>query len=410
MRKLLLAGIAVSGAAVYLPSSALAQSAVFPETTRAGKLNGAAPNSVSVSIGGTMFTAIEFQSGTTDKSVADGGTGRITSPNFVNYIRLYPNFDYTNPAGVHFGVSAEIRSNGSAQGENRSTNQLWWHSAFAYVSSDKFGKFESGTPNDAADALGVGTGDNYGTGGFYGEYGWPGAPNFIAADAYDGDVPHQKIAYISPSFGGFTLGLSYQPNSIGLSNSGNNTTEGDFGLSHNRYSAALQFSHGFGPVAAKANIAYTGAGTGSTAGTGNVVGFHDVSIFNAGTSITLAGFELEGSVNTGKFAYKSPSGSEPVMGPIPNGEKSTTAYIVGVGYTIGAFSVGAQYYNVTFDAAQNGGTLGGNGQVSGEALGAAYAVGPGVNLNLDLATNWVKTPGAQRVNGSLAAVGCYFAW
>jgi hypothetical protein len=418
MRKLLLAGVALAGAAAYLPTAAQAQSPVFNETSRPGKLDGAAPGSVQVNIGGTLFSGILFTSGT-----GDTGASQTQNPNLVSYFRLYPNFDYANPSGIHFGVSAEVRSAGAPQDKGRSGNVLYWHSAAAYVSSDKFGKIEFGTPNDAIDQLGVGTGDDFGTGGFYSEYGWPNATNFIAADSYDGDNPHQKIAYISPSFGGFTFAVSYQPTAVGLNNSSGLSTDSvlanvagvNGAASKDRVEAAIQFSHAFGPASLKADAGYATASISAPAG--NVNSYNDVSYFNAGAQVNVAGFEAEGSVNTGKF---SAAGNDAGNwgGPSLKGSSDTTAYIVGVGYSAGPYSIGAQYYHLSFDAQDGGGIAGGLGKTahgSGEALGAGYQVGPGVSVYFDAITDTNKTPKVGATpstskNGTGIGLGTYWSW
>jgi hypothetical protein len=410
MRKLLLAGVALAGAAAYLPTAAQAQSPVFNSTTRPGKLDGAAPGSVQVNIGGTLFSAILFTGGSHDT-----GDNKVTNPNLVNYIRLYPNFDYANPAGIHFGVSAEVRSKGSTQSQNRSTNTLYWHKAVAYVSSPVFGKFEMGSPNDAIDELGVGTGDDFGTGGFYGEYGWPNAPVFISADSYDGDVPKQKLAYISPDFAGFKVGLSYQPTSVGLNNSSGLTDNTSFytnaAQSKDRVEVAVQFSHAFGPASLKADVgyAYASVAPGATLLAGSS-GFKNVSYVNAGAQVNFAGFEFEGSLNIGDYSANPVDSGSP-FGPLAKGAKKTTEFILGVGYNFGPYSIGAQYYHVDYDALDGAGVgdLGDTATINGEALGAGYQVGPGVSVYLDAMTNQNKAAGTK-VHGNALGLGTYFSW
>jgi predicted porin len=328
-------------------------------------------------------------------------------------LRLYPNFDYANPSGVHFGVSAEIRAAGNGQDQGHSTNTLYWHSAAGYVSSDKFGKFEVGTPNDAIDQLGVGTGDDYGTGGFYSEYGWPNETNFIASDSYDGDNPKQKVAYISPSFEGFTFAVSYQPTSVGLNNSSGLTydppasTGAAGAASKNRVEVAAQFSHAFGPASIKADVGYAEATPAVVVGsTGH---YSDVSYFQAGAVGNLAGFELEGQVNTGKFSAAGDDGGN-WGGPLASGQKDTTAWIVGIGYNSGPYSIGAQYLHLSNDASVEGGATGKTYTGQGEALGAGYQVGPGVSVYFDAITDENKTPAMKTTYGTGIGLGTYFSW
>jgi hypothetical protein len=409
MRKLLLAGVALAGAAAYLPTAAQAQSPVFNLTTRPGKLDGAAPGSVQVNIGGTLFASVLYTDGSGDK-----GPAQVQNPNFVDYFRLYPNFNYASPSGINYGVSAEVRAAGNAEDRGHSTNTLYWHKAVGYVSSDKFGKFEVGTPSDAIDELGVGTGDDYGTGGFYSEYGWPDETNFIAADSYDGDNPKQKVAYISPAFLGFTFAASYQPTAVGLTNNGELTTQPPAtpftagAASRNRIEIAAQFSHAFGPASLKADLGYGYAGVAPVAG--NPAQYDDVSYVNAGAVLTIAGIEIEGSINTGKFSASGNDGGN-WGGPSLKGAKDTTAYIVGVGYNLGPYSIGVQYYNLQYDEFDGSG-VGKLGKISynyGEALGAGYIVGPGVSVYFDAITDENKLAGTKS-HGTGIGLGTYFSW
>jgi len=395
MRKLLLAGVALAGAAAYLPTAAQAQSPVFNTTSRPGKLDGAAPGSVQVNLGGTLFSGIFF----TDQNNTHP---EAQNPNFLNYFRLYPNFNYASPSGINYGVSAEVRSAGSAQDKSRSTNTLYWHKAVGYVSSDKFGKFEVGTPNDAIDELGVGTGDDFGTGGFYAEYGFAQETNFISSDSYDGDNPHQKVAYISPSIAGFTFAVSYQPTAVGLTNNSELVSYGSGGkASKDRLEGAIQFSHAFGPTSLKADAGYAWATPDAPSGSG----YKDVSYVQAGAVVTVAGIEIEGQVNTGKFSLAGNDAGN-WGGPLFHGQKDTTAYIVGVGYNYGPYSIGAQYYHLTGDAQlATPATYTGKG----EALGAGYIVGPGVSLYFDAITDDNKQPGFKS-HGTGIGLGTYFSW
>jgi hypothetical protein len=308
MRKLLLAGVALAGVAAYV-TDAMAQATppptVFPETTTPGKLDGAAPNSVTINIGFQQLTAIMGEWGT-------GATGENSraEPQLFNWFHFFPSMDYANPAGIHFGISAEIRNNNTGQTSNNGGNTFYVHDAHAYVSSDRFGKFEVGTPNGALDDLGVGTGDDFGDGDFYSWYGPPNAPAFAMADSYDGDTPRQKLAYFTPTFAGFKAGISYEPTDVGLDHS-TGLTEGDpcpggtvascahpTGLARNRVEVAAQFNRTFGALGVKADAGWAGSGSESN---GAGIKYQNPSYGNGGLVFTFAGIEVEGSVSAGKF-------------------------------------------------------------------------------------------------------------
>ena len=410
MRKLLLAGVALAGVAAYLPTTAQAQSPTFPITSTPGKLDGAAPGSVTVNLGFQMLNAIMGESGT-------GATGQNSRafPQLMNWFHFFPSMDYASPSGIHWGVTAEIRDNNSGQTSLNGGNTFYVHSASSYVSSDKFGKLALGTPNGALDDLGVGTGDDFGDGLFYSWYGPPNAPTFAMADSYDGDTPRQKIAYETPRFAGFKAGISYQPTDTALNNSTGLTT-GDplvgpgtlahpAGLARNRIEAAVQYNQTLGAFGVKADVGYAESGYEQN---GLGIKFQDVSYFNVGAVVTYAGIELEGSVSSGHFNAVGAGMGSP-GGPAPAGSKDSTAYIAGLGYNMGPFGIGAVYYGMTYDDSEQTGVAGHIDRVSGEGLGASYVVGPGVTLQFDAYTYETKLP-TTTTHGNIVALASQFAF
>jgi hypothetical protein len=412
MRKLLLAGVALAAAAAYLPTAAQAQSPTFPITTTPGKLDGAAPGSVTISLGFQMLNAIMGESGT-------GATGQNSRafPQMMNWFHFFPSMDYVTPSGIHWGVNAEIRDNNSGQTSLNNGNTFYIQSASSYVSSEKFGKFAIGTPNGALDDLGVGTGDDFGDGLFYSWYGPPNAPTFAMADSYDGDTPRQKMLYETPSFYGFKAGISYQPTDSALNNFTSLTT-GDplqpgsatllahpAGLARNRIEAAVQYNHAIGPLGVKADLGYAGSGYEQN---GLGINFQNVSYVNAGAVLTYAGVELEGSVSTGQFNAVGIGMGSP-GGPAPAGSKNSTVYIAGLGYNMGPFGIGAVYYGMNYDDSEQTGVAGHMDVVNGEGLGASYVVGPGVTLQFDAYTYETKLP-TTTTHGNIVALASQFAF
>jgi hypothetical protein len=400
MRKLLLAGAALAGVTM-VASLAMAQSAapVFPMTTRAGKLNGAAPGTVQVSIGATMFSAIWFSNGTGQNNF---GT-EIAPYELYNYIRLYPNFDYASPSGVHFGLSGEIRADSDSQGQNRASRafgtELYWHSAFGYVSSANWGKVAFGTPSSGMEAMTVGLTDDFNTGGFYGEYGFNGPVSvpWLFADVYDGNVPKQKLAYVSPSFAGFQFAVSFQPSSNGLRNGGGNVTsvteasalEGNpllagtpaGGVSKNRVSVGGKFAQNFGGFSVNASLGYDHATPVTQDFTGGTL-FKNVNVYDAGVALGFGGFILEGHFDGGNWSAANTDSGSP-MGPKPSGAKNTWAWAIAPEYASGPWTAGFSYIGYNFDTSAVGGNLGNTAASYGLATGGSYVIGPGVSLYLD---------------------------
>jgi predicted porin len=414
------------------PAATPSPAAVFPITTEtdlAGvqgpSLNGAAPGSVQVNLGARLYSSISVwgtPSGT-------AGYGQLASPQINTWFQLYPGFDYASPSGIHFGAQAQLWTTGNPQGgiyDGAAANnnaapfgQLpQWHQAFGYVSSATFGKFQFGTPNSALTSMAVGTGDDFGTGMFFSWYSETPYVPWAMGDAYDNYNATEKVEYTTPTMAGFTAAISYQPSAVGMSWNDANTMglpPGSAGLlSRNRIEVAGKYDGTLGIVGLKADLGYVFADAEKS---GGVTTAQNVSFFNAGVEAHIVGFELEASVNSGKFNPNVTDGGN-TLGPLPAGAKGTTAWIAGVGYEAGPIKVGAMYYGVSYDAADFGGALGTTGNISGEGIGASYKIGPGVVAYLDAVTanfDTAYTPvggaahyGQQHPQG--VGVGTFFTW
>ena len=454
MRKFLLggAGLAALGAlgvaapaqAQETPAAATPPAAVFPITTEtdlAGvqgpSLNGAAPGSVQVNLGARLYSSVWF-AGTPSGTP---GNAQVTVPQFNTWFQLYPGFDYASPSGIHFGAQAQLWSTSNPNGSGPSVTpgavggsagsanpagglgQLpQWHQAFGYVSSATWGKFWFGTPNGAMTTSAVGTGDDFGTGMFFSWYSTTPYVPWTMGDAYDNYNSTEKIMYTTPTFSGFSGALSYQPSAVGLSwNDGNvnGLNAGNTGLlSRNRIEVAAKYDGTVGIAGVKADVGFVHAGVEKA---GGITTGQDVNFFNAALELHIAGFELEGSVNSGKYNVAVSDGGN-TLGPLASGAKGTTSWIAGAGYEAGPIKVGAMYYGVTYDASDLGGTLGSTGTISGEGIGASYKVGPGVVVYLDgitanmtagnsyYAPNSAKGPGNVTYHPMGLGIGTFFTW
>ena len=449
MRNLLLAGVAL-GAVTAMVSATTARAqeapaAVFPVTTEtdlAGyngpSLNGAAPGSVQVNLGGRTFSALWFQS-----SFLKGtpGWAKPIVPDFNYWFFLYPGFDYASPSGIHFGAQAEMRVTSTAQGAGSGGNinspVPFFHQAFTYVSSPVLGKVQFGIPSGALVANSVGTSDDFGTGTFFSWYN-PGVP-WTMADAPDNYITNQKVVYTSPTFAGFLGAVSFQPAPTSLNWFGANTqgmNPATFGgttftgglvdaqgtlLSKNRIEMVVKYSGTFGGLGLSADGGYVFSGA-EKSGAATVA--QDVSYGNFGVKMTYAGLELEGSVNTGKFNVAIVDNGNP-DGPLPLGAKGSTTYVAAVGYQTGPFKAGLVYYGGNYDQGDfTGGTIGNTGHFTGYGLGASYTVGPGVVAYLDATTssidegNWAMQTGGPGAAGATfgkqhpagLGVGTFFTW
>ncbi len=423
MRNVLLAGIAFGALAVGVGAARADDqpAAVFPVTTEtdlAGwngpSLNGAAPGSVQVNLGGRTFSALWF----TNPLPGLASWQKPPQPQFMSYFFLYPGFDYATPGGIHFGAQAQIRMTSAQQGQGAGANINspipWFQQYFTYASSATFGKVQFGIPNGALTENAVGQADDFGEGLFFGWYSTAPYVPWVMGDAYDNYVAQQKVVYTSPMIGGFLGAVSFQPTSVSANYADNLTIGEPPGatglLSRNRVELAGKYAGTFGATALKANAGYVFADAEKAAGA--TVGQH-VSFGEIGAQLTIAGFELEAQGETGKFNVALADNGSP-MGPLPAGAKGTTAFTVGAGYATGPIKVGAMYYGVQYDLADFGGPLGKTGRISGEGVGGAYTIGPGVVAYLDAYTASFDDPavgnGRTRQYPGGIGLGTFFTW
>lgn len=348
MRDLLLAGLAVGAVSALLGvGAARAQqaaptpspAAVFPvtsETDLAGwngpSLNGAAPGSVQVNLGGRTFSALWF--GSFPKNTPQWQKPPV--PQFSSYFFLYPGFDYASPGGVHFGAQAEMRMTSSPQGAGsgayNNSPVPWFHEYETYVSSPVWGKVQFGIPSGALVQNAVGTGDDFGTGLFFGWYSTNPYIPWVMADAPDNYVATQKVVYTTPVFYGLKGAVSFEPTAVSANWTGG-TTIGEPPnsaglLSRNRIEMAVRYDGTFGPAAISLNGGYV-TSEAEKAGNNVTVGQH-VSYGNFGAKALIYCVEVEGSVSTGMFNPALEDNGNP-DGPLRAGAKGTTAWVAGVG-------------------------------------------------------------------------------
>ncbi len=378
MRKLLLATSALLGASVGIAGMA-----------NAGTLTPNAPNPAPGSITVTLNALVEAfvfggsDSGTTALTGANGpGVGGTKTAQYgvATYSRLYPSFDGVLANGLKYGASIEIRhDNAGATGAN---SGLYTQREFLYVGADKFGKVLIGSPVQPSELFQSGNPANFNTGGWDGDL--PGVftqglPYFIDDDADRAN----KVVYVSPQFSGFDFGVSFEPNSYGQ-NYGKPGTRassvnpdfdpaGRFGHRRNTVDGSVRYQGTFGPVGVKANVAgsYGGTVSSSNAAFDN---YQNFSFVGGGVSLTYAGLEIDGHIDSGKFGVD--------FVPLAPGQSGTTAYVVGGSYTFGPVIVGASYYGFDSGVTRNNdgaGALHGYGI----AAGGTYTLAPGASVFLE---------------------------
>ena len=191
-----------------------------------------------------------------------------------------------------------------------------------------------------------------------------------------------KIIYLSPQFFGFDAGFSYAPND----GEGERTQRADSLTEfqrdrtrlENEVTAVLRYRGTFGAVGVGASIAgvWADAPSLNANGTPIAVKGQSVDAYSAGLVVRAFGFQVGGEYTWGKYNGTAPGGAA-----LAKGLDGSDHWVLGAVYTIGAFSVGAQYGQGTQDngTSTTGAALSDRTQTY-LGLGVSYVLAPGMTL------------------------------
>jgi predicted porin len=208
-----------------------------------------------------------------------------------------------------------------------------------------------------------------------------GAFTYIMSGLTDGS-DKTKIIYLSPQFFGFDAGFSYAPNT----GEGERTQRADSLTEfqrdrtnvENEISAVLRYRGTFGAVGVGASIGgvWADAPTLNANGTPIAIKGQSIDAYSAGLVVRAFGFQVGGEYTWGKYNGPGAGGTA-----LAKGLDESSHWLLGAVYTIGAFSVGAQYGQGT----QDNGTSTTGAKLSDRTqtylgLGVAYVLAPGMTL------------------------------
>jgi len=409
------------------------------------RLNGMVQSQIDV-YGGSLNNQPYGQlSGTSSAAQALGGGGHKLNPvTASSFFRLFPGIDGMATNGLRYGASVEIRENfmsgtgqsylnvpssntanaaavvsgaGATSASGVSSGQtLFVRRAFTYIGSDKLGILRIGQADGVVglfNASGIFTTGSWDGGiGNLNNAGMQSvAPNqslidwpFLAGNGTE--YGNNKIVYMSPQFFGFDFGVEYAPN-MGNGYAGSATSSpyqvgpcpvvgpdciglasgGDGTRWTNRISGGIRYQGSFSGLDVKAYGIYVTSGKETTTA---ALKYDNQNFFNGGVALTYAGLTVNADVTSGRT-----NGSN---GLVPTGSKPTNAVIFGVGYQNGPWSVGADAafidnagsvgtsntaaIGVASNAVGNLAPLGQRHQFA-FAVGGAYRIAPGINLDLE---------------------------
>jgi outer membrane protein OmpU len=338
MRKILLATSAlVAGSAIAASASA----AEAPSVNLFGSLD------------------IQYQGESNDQSNAR--TNQLGYLNFMNSFMWDINAEADN--GLAYGGRVDWRPS------NDNLDEIW------IDMSGSFGTVVIGNDD--------GVGDNtvpQGGSVLVGSFGWTGtylagsaaqvgnAPFIDGQFSVGGTGDNAKVSYYSPSFGGFSGGISFTPddNVAGATTNGGTDTDGDGDILDENVTAANGFDNHVELVAAYAgefggtsvNVAgsYKMADSADTAN-------EDVRVWEIGTTVGIAGFSLGASyIDYGDSLVAKNSSADAGAG-----------FSLGVAYSFGAAAVSAGYFETWEDQAD-----GTEDTYSNISLDAEYTVAEGL--------------------------------
>lgn len=343
MRKALLAASALCGAAFVVPAASAQQ----------------APQ---VRIGGYFeFNAMHVSDN------ADKGRDR-SAVDFRQDAEIHVLVSGKAANGLSYGATIELQMDNVGAGPAGTAVDT--DEAYGWVSHERFGTVRFGDEDNAANLMQVrapsvalfgpdGSWDE----GLAGASGATLAPSLMTSMNNGNDAT--KIVYLSPQFYGFDFGVSFAPNgsegertAVGLENQRNRT-----GI-RNEMSAAVRYRSSFSGVALSA-----GAGA-QQAEVPAVAGMRDrVTAYNAGLTLTYAGFAVGG-----EYVFGNYSGISVGRAALAQDRDASHHWVLGASYTTGPVVLGAYYGAATQDL----GAVDRKQRVIG--VGAQYGLAPGLDL------------------------------
>lgn len=391
---------------------------------------------------------------------ADSVNGNKQQPfSIVGYPRLHMSFNGTATNGLQYGLYWQIRNTGAtgypsgtasvgasgndAGSATQSGEYMFWRYDYVYLGMPKYGTVRIGQSDGPYSLYMVGTFDDVSTGLFNGD---------IVGAAVGGDEPAwpfdyvgdeyttAKLMYLSPSFYGFDVGLSWEPSSANLSDANAcNTFSGvggmfDFGggpincntqstsnsptdlqRRRNTLEAAIRYKGAFGPLGVVGSF-ITVQGSPVRAGPfvqpapGVPTQFKHVAAYDGGLAVTAYGVTVGGNVIWGQY-----NGN---LAPLNAGGTDSLAWVAGAEYVWGPAQIGGQVFRWKYQGYPG---LGSARVDQGIAFGLTYNIAPGLALLAEYlygtryqgGFNFISGapgPDYNNVKMQIAGVGFQFRW
>ncbi len=351
MRKILLCTTAMAGASLLVSGAALA--AEKPKLTMDGWLrfeawHNSEDDNVAGSTSDTFNRGVDFDMD--DVEIHFQGSSKADN-------------------GLEYGFYVELIEGGSTDRQGAGLDE-----ANVFLAGG-WGKLEMGANDGVENNYGLGAwsvladkdgawdGDNR-----FNAYGNAATINTDLATT-SGTDDANKITYYTPSFGGFSAGISYTPDSGDFFNNGMADDSSADDLA-NAISAAVQYTGAFGGVGVQVSARYLTADFEAN-DTDTTAEKNDMRAWGLGGVVSYAGFSLGAS-------YQDLGDSGVTKANEAFGAEAGKWYDVGLAYETGPYKVSVAYMhseaNDATTAAQQ------DDEVDYYTIGANYAVAPGLDL------------------------------
>lgn len=325
-----------------------------------------AADGIKLDLGGFFRTAV--QANWDDDGQGDLGHNRYKDGVFSD-AEIYFTGKTTLDNGLTVGARVELEA------ENKEGDQI--DAAFVYFQGG-FGEVRIGSQNGAMAASCI---TPVGATGNFGAFSPSNVGNNAlvdtnatsaticeSVDSEIGQGKSQKIVYITPSFGGFQLALSWSPNgqheSAGVSNGHAGMPTNIDGEQRNIVDAYASYSHDFDGF----SVSWGGGGSWalSLGGDSDAKKMQD---YQTGLNLTFGGFSVGG-------AFEYMNNENQAAAGIPNSDQWTAGG--GVAYNVDAWTVGLQY---SYTHVQNTDADDTHRNVHIVELTGKYDMGPGISLD-----------------------------
>jgi outer membrane protein OmpU len=363
---------------------------------------------------------------------SQSGTGEYGRSNVA--FRQEVRVNFTGSTTLDNGITIDVLVGLNAGGGNAITSNAPARINRAYMDiSGKFGQVRFGDANSAYQSMCVGdpgnvtanfglnspneTFSNAGRGVINGQ---PTVymPTAIsgAGTCYGLETRSTKILYFSPTFGGFNFAVSFTPDHV-RSAGGSGGNGGTFGVGkptgtgsafHDFLSAGVNFNHDFGGgVTLSAGVSGEWALAGKSTNSDNASDLADKPAmyqagfqvgFGGGWAVGASGQYVQNYLGAGYFPFRSTSNSGHSL-------TSDDAYMITAGgsYTMDAISIGLEGLYNHYDVGIPHDGQGSEAQYYGVSLNAAYALGPGISLEGQVA--WTRSSSDFSVGSAVSDVG-----